>query len=214
MHILLVEDNKEICINLASLFRDLPYEFHYVEGVEKAVEYIYEHNVDLLLLDVSLRDGNGFDFYKNEAVTQKIKTIFLTARSFEDDIVYGLELGADDYITKPFSNKELVARINKVMNFHKTVIIDDITYDIKTSTLYKQGERIELTALESRILSLLFCNLNQIITRDFLIEKIWMWTGNDVSDNTITVYIKRLREKVGEDVIRTIRGMGYQINEK
>ncbi len=214
MHILLVEDNKEICKNLASLFQELPYEFHYVEGVEKAMEYIYEHNVDLILLDVSLQDGNGFDFYKNEVVKQKIKTIFLTARSFEDDIVYGLELGADDYITKPFSNKELVARINKVMNFHKTVIIDDITYDIKTSTLYKQGERIELTALESRILSLLFCNLNQIITRDFLIEKIWMWTGNDVSDNTITVYIKRLREKVGEDVIRTIRGMGYQINEK
>ena len=146
-----------------------------------------------------------------------IPTIFLTAKDDEDDIVKGLEMGAEDYITKPFSVRELIARINKIVIKKKQnsiLKIKDIEFDIDKMVVYKEGKEIQLTSLELKILHLLFLNLNKAVTRNYIIDKIWEWTGNDVNDNTVTVYLKRIREKLGSDIIVTIKGIGYRIDEK
>ena len=148
---------------------------------------------------------------------KNIPTIFLTAKDDEDDIVKGLEVGAEDYITKPFSIRELIARINKILlrNKKNSIIkVKDIEFDIDKMVVYRDGKEINLTSLELKILNLLFMNLNKVVTRNYIIEKIWEWTGNDVNDNTVTVYLKRIREKLVTDIIITIKGIGYRIDEK
>ena len=149
-----------------------------------------------------------------DIIKKKIPTIFLTARDDENDIVKGLELGAEDYITKPFSTKELIARINKVLSRGKNQIIHvkDIEFDMDKMQVYKAKKAVELSNIELKILHLLFLNLNKVVTRDEIIEKIWDWTGNDVNNNTVTVYMKRIREKLEEDIIVTIKGIGYRID--
>ena len=171
------------------------------------------------LFYISLPDGNGFDLYKNYIKKKEISTIFLTAKDDEDDIVKGLELGAEDYITKPFSTKELLARMNKIIlrkNKNTIIKIKDISFDIDKMVVYKENKPIELTSLELKILHLLFMNINKVVTRNEIIDKIWEWTGNDINDNTVTVYLKRIREKIKTDIIITIKGIGYRIdkNEK
>ena len=146
-----------------------------------------------------------------------IPTIFLTARDCEDDIVKGLNIGAEDYITKPFSSKELLARVNKIlMRFQKKNIIkiDNITFDIDKMILYKDGQKVDLTSLELKLINLLFTNVDKVVTRSMILDKIWEWTGNDVDDHTITVYFKRIREKIGDNVITTIKGIGYRLDDK
>lgn len=146
-----------------------------------------------------------------------IPTIFLTAKDEEDDIVRGLEMGAEDYITKPFSVRELIARINKIVLKKKknlVIKVKDIEFDIDKMVVYKNNDQIQFTSLELKILHLLFINLNKAVTRNYILEKIWEWTGNDVNDNTVTVYLKRIREKLGCDIITTIKGIGYRIDEK
>ena len=192
-------------------------------GVQTCALPIYDtrlfleyNTVDLIVLDISLPDGNGFTLYEKYIKNKKIPTIFLTARDDEDDIVKGLELGAEDYITKPFSTKELIARINKIVARSKQNLIlkvKDIEFDIDKMAVYKNKEQIQLTSLELKILSLLFSNINKVVTRNYIIEKIWEWTGNDVNDNTVTVYLKRIREKLNSDIIVTIKGIGYRIDE-
>ena len=139
----------------------------------------------------------------------------MTAKDEEDDIVKGLELGAEDYITKPFSTKELIARIQKVLLRQKknTIItVQNIEFDLDKMVVYKNKQELILTSLEIKILHLLFLNLNKVVTRNDIIDKIWEWTGNDVNDNTITVYLKRIREKLDTDIIKTIKGIGYRID--
>lgn len=145
----------------------------------------------------------------------KINTIFLTAKDDEDDIVRGLELGAEDYITKPFSTRELIARINRIIlkeNKNLVVKIKDIQFDIDKMEVFKNSTEVNLTSLELKILHLLFNNLNKVVKRDEIIEKIWEWTGNDVNDNTVTVYLKRIRKKLDSDIIKTIKGIGYRVD--
>ena len=153
--------------------------------------------------------GHKKGFYEKYIKEKNIKTIFLTAKDNEDDIVKGLQL-ADDYLTKPFSTKELLARINKIITKNNTnyIIVKDIKFDFNKMTVYKQDKQVMLTSLELKILQLLFNNLHRVVTRDYLIESIWNWTGNDVNDNTITVYLKRIREKIGNNIIKTIKGTG------
>ena len=169
-------------------------------------------NYDLMILDITLPDGNGIEFYKKN---NTIPTIFLSAKDDEETIVNGLELGAEDYLTKPFSSKELLARINRILlrNKKSEITIKDITFDYNSLIVKKNNEEIKLSSLELKILNLLFTNLNKIVTREMIIENIWNWTGNDVNDNTITVYLKRIREKLDTDIITTIKGIGYRINE-
>lgn len=219
MKILLVEDNELLAKGLIYSLEQKDYIVIHTVDISETLKIIEKERIDIAILDISLPDGNGFDLYKNYIKEKEISTIFLTAKDGEDDIVKGLELGAEDYITKPFSTKELLARMNKIIlrkNKNTIIKIKDISFDIDKMVVYKENKPIELTSLELKILHLLFMNINKVVTRNEIIDKIWEWTGNDINDNTVTVYLKRIREKIKTDIIITIKGIGYRIdkNEK
>ncbi|MFR8146182.1 MAG: response regulator transcription factor [Clostridia bacterium] len=219
MKILLVEDNELLAKGLIYSLEQKDYIVIHTVDISETLKIIEKERIDIAILDISLPDGNGFDLYKNYIKEKEISTIFLTAKDEEDDIVKGLELGAEDYITKPFSIKELLARMNKIIlrkNKNTIIKIKDISFDIDKMVVYKENKPIELTSLELKILHLLFMNINKVVTRNEIIDKIWEWTGNDINDNTVTVYLKRIREKIKTDIIITIKGIGYRIdkNEK
>lgn len=218
MNILLVEDTESIIKGLTYSFKQNKYNLISKLTIKDTKEYIANNSdIDLIILDITLPDGNGFELFENTIKKLNIPTIFLTAKDEEDAIVKGLNIGAEDYITKPFSTKELLARINKILlrSKKKNIIkIKDITFNTDKLEIYKNNKPIELTALELKIVNLLFINLNKLVSRNTLLDKIWEWTGNDVYDHTITVYFKRIREKIGTDIIKTIKGMGYRIDEE
>lgn len=219
MKILLVEDNELLAKGLIYSLEQKDYIVIHTVDISETLKIIEKERIDMAILDISLPDGNGFDLYKNYIKEKEISTIFLTAKDEEDDIVKGLELGAEDYITKPFSTKELLARMNKIIlrkNKNTIIKIKDISFDIDKMVVYKEEKQIELTSLELKILHLLFMNINKVVTRNEIIDKIWEWTGNDINDNTVTVYLKRIREKIKTNIIITIKGIGYRIdkNEK
>lgn len=217
MKILLVEDNKSITKALAYNLEQNKYKVLSVGNILEAQRILATEKIDLIILDISLPDGNGFDLYKEIKEKYGISTIFLTARDDENDIVKGLELGAEDYVTKPFSTRELLARINKILLRSKKkniVKIQDITCNLDKMCVYKGEMELTFSSLELKILMLLFTNLNKVITREYIIEKIWDWTGNDVYDNTVTVYMKRIRQKLGSPIITTVKGVGYRIDEE
>lgn len=217
MKILLVEDNEILAKGLIYSLEQKKYQVIYTLNVENTLKILKTEKIDLAILDVSLPDGNGFDLYKNNIKEKNISSIFLTAKDEEDNIVKGLELGAEDYITKPFSIKELMARINRIIlrNKKNTIIqVQNIKFDMDKMVVYRDNENVELTNLELKILNLLFLNLNKVVKRSEIIDKIWEWTGNDVNDNTVTVYLKRIREKIKTDIIITIKGIGYRIDSE
>lgn len=214
--ILLIEDEVDILNNLKDILEQNNYQVLSAKSLKESKEYL-EKNLDLIILDVTLPDGDGFEFYKMNIKQREIPTIFLTAKDLEDDIVKGLSLGAEDYITKPFLTKELLIRIKKIIDRHnKTNIIKikEFTFDTLNLRVFKNNTEIRLTSLETRLLFLLINNLNKTITREILLEYIWEWTGNDVNDNTLTVYFKRIREKLDSSIIITYKGIGYRINEE
>ena len=178
--------------------------------------------IDLILLDITLPDGNGFDFFKELKKKEDVPVIFLTARDEEIDIVKGLDLGAEDYIVKPFRVKELISRIKVALRRYNklsssTIECNGIILDTENMEVKKEGKSIELTSLEFKILLMLFTNKNKLVTREAILNKIWDLAGNFVNDNTLTVYIKRIREKLGDTdgkIIKTIRGVGYKVDGK
>lgn len=213
MKILLVEDNKSISDNLKYTFNINNMDLDVTNNIKSTKEYLEHNKPSLIILDVTLPDGNGFDLYKNDISKTNIPVIFLTACDIEENIVSALNMGAGDYITKPFRTLELIARINKILH-KKTIKIKDITIDMNKMIVTKNNEIINLTTLEYKILNLLIENINKVVTRERIIDSIWEWTGNDVNDNTITVYMKRIREKLNSDIIITIKGIGYRIDEE
>lgn len=217
MKILLVEDNEILAKGLIYSLEQKKYQVIHTLNVENTLKILKTEKIDLAILDVSLPDGNGFDLYRDNIKEKNISSIFLTAKYEEDNIVKGLELGAEDYITKPFSIKELMARINRIIlrNKKNTIIqVQNIKFDMDKMVVYRDNENVELTNLELKILNLLFLNLNKVVKRSEIIDKIWEWTGNDVNDNTVTVYLKRIREKIKTDIIITIKGIGYRIDSE
>lgn len=218
MNILLVEDNISIIKGLEYSFIKNNYNLINKTNIKDTTKYLLKNsNVDLLILDITLPDGNGFDFFEETIKPLNIPTIFLTAKDEEDDIVKGLNIGAEDYITKPFSTKELLARVNKILLRikKKSIIkIKDISFDMDKLVLYKNEKQVDLTALELKLVNLLFININKLVSRNTLLDKIWEWTGNYVDDHTVTVYFKRIREKIGTDIITTVKGLGYRIDEE
>ena len=215
MKILLVEDNETLAKGLVYSLEQNKYNVIHTLNIKDTINYLIDEKPDLIILDISLPDGNGFDLYNREISKRKIATIFLTAKDDEDDIVKGLELGADDYITKPFSTRELIARINRIIlkeNQKLIIKIKDIEFDIDKMVVLKNSKEVSLTSLELKILNLLFTNLNKVVKREDIIEKVWEWTGNDINDNTVTVYLKRIREKLDSDIIKTIKGIGYRVD--
>lgn len=214
--ILLIEDNESIAKALLYSLNQKGYDIVHKINVQDTLSFLEKEKVELIILDISLPDGDGFTLYEDTIKKLKIPTIFLTAKDEEDDVVKGLELGAEDYITKPFSTRELIARINKIILREKRNLIikvKDIKFDIDKMVVYKDEEKIDLTGLELKILHLLFVNLNKVVTRNYIIDKIWEWTGNDINDNTVTVYMKRIREKLKTKIIITIKGIGYRIDK-
>lgn len=212
MKVLLVEDNLNIRESLEYSFSTNKINLVSKSNVNDTVEYLEYNKVDIIILDVTLPDGNGFDLYKKYIQKKDIPTIFLTANDAEEDIVKAFEMGANDYITKPFRTLELIARLNRILN-KKIINIKDISFDMNKMIVYKNNEVVNLTSLEIKILNLLFNNLNKVVSRDKIIDSIWEWTGNDVNDNTVTVYMKRIREKLNSDIIVTIKGLGYRVDE-
>lgn len=217
MCILLVEDNESIAEGLVYAFKMNSYCLDYKTTMKDAIEYLNNNTPELIILDVSLPDGNGFNLYEDNIKKSQIPVIFLTARDDEDDIIKGLNLGAEDYMTKPFSTRELLARVNKIIlrNKNLSVIkVKDISFDLDKMVVNKNNIKVELSSLELKILHLLFINIGSAVSRNTILEKIWEWTGNDVDDHTVTVYLKRIREKLGTDIIITIKGIGYRIDEE
>lgn len=215
MKILLVEDDQAISKGLIYLFEKEKYEVFLAHNTKETKKRIEENDYDLAILDVFLPDGNGFDLFEDYLKDKKIPTLFLTAKDEENDIIRGLELGAEDYITKPFSSRELLVRIKKIMLRNKKnnrIKVKDISFDIDKMVVYKNEKPINLTSLELNLLFLLFTRINKVVTREQIIDKIWDLTGNDVNDNTVTVYLKRIREKLDTDIIITLKGIGYRID--
>lgn len=216
MQILLIEDNLTIIKGLTYTLKQNNYEVYACKNLLEAISYLKDNpKLNLIILDVTLPDGNGFTFFTDNLKSLNIPTIFLTAKDEEDDIVRGLEIGAEDYLTKPFSTKELLARINKVLlrQKHNSILkVGDISFDMDKMLVYKDTTKIELTPLELKLLHLLFLNLNKLVSRNTILDKIYEWTGNDVDSHTITVYFQRIRQKLGTDIISTVKGLGYRID--
>ncbi len=217
MSILLIEDNESIAEGLVYAFKKNNYNLVYKTTIKESVDYLNNNNPDLIILDVSLPDGDGFDLYENFIQEKNIPVIFLTARDEESDVVKGLNLGAEDYMTKPFSTMELLVRVNKVIlrNEKKSVIkVKDISFDLDKMCASRNNEIIDLSSLELKILNLLFINIGKVVSRETILDKIYDWTSNYVDDHTATVYLRRIREKLGTDIITTVKGIGYRIDEK
>ena len=216
MQILLIEDNLTIIKGLTYTLKQNNYEVYACKNLLEAISYLKDNpQLNLIILDVTLPDGNGFTFFTENLKTLNIPTIFLTAKDEEDDIVRGLEIGAEDYLTKPFSTKELLARINKILlrQKHNSILkVGDISFDMDKMLVYKDTIKLELTPLELKLLHLLFLNLNKLVSRNTILDKIYEWTGNDVDSHTITVYFQRIRQKLGTGIISTVKGLGYRID--
>jgi len=222
MKILLVEDDKNIIRNLTDFLKGEDFLVDAVTGQHGAIERIESERYDLLLLDISLSDGNGFAVCSAVKAKTDIPVIFLTASGDEYSVVAGLDMGADDYINKPFRPRELLSRIRSVLRrTGKTVSVvevDNIRVDTVKGTVSKSGTEIFLSALEYRLFLVFLNNRGIVLSRAKLLEEIWDIAGDYVNDNTLTVYIKRIRDKIEDDpqnptIIKTVRGLGYRIGE-
>ncbi len=218
--ILLVEDDKAIVVNLTEFLNTEGYTVRNVSGQSAAMKLLAQDKVDLVLLDVSLSEGNGFATCKAIKAEYDIPVIFLTASGDEYSTVTGFDLGADDYIPKPFRPRELVSRIKNVLrlagNTGKTVKLGDVVVDTEKGIAMKSNKDLFLSALEYRLLLVFINNRGIVLTRNQLLDAIWDVAGEYVNDNTLTVYIKRLREKIEDDptnpkIILTVRGLGYKV---
>lgn len=220
MKLLLVEDDQGIVENLTAFLKEENFEVKAVSGQKDAIQCLEEKKYDLLLLDVSLADGNGFAVCAAAKAITDIPVIFLTASGDEYSVVTGLDMGADDYIAKPFRPRELVSRMKSVLRrcgkTNALFKIGEISVDTVKGTVSKGGEELFLSALEYRLLLMFVNHRGEVLSRNRLLEEIWDIAGEFVNDNTLTVYIKRLREKIEDDpqkpvYIKTIRGMGYRL---
>lgn len=219
--ILLVEDDKTIVTNLTEYLNGAGYIVRSVSGQAAAMSALAVEKADLVLLDVSLAEGNGFSACSAIKSEFDLPVIFLTASGDEYSTVTGFDLGADDYIPKPFRPRELVSRIKNVLRLTggtgKTVKLGSVVVDTEKGTASKHNRDLFLSALEYRLLLFFINNRGIVLTRERLLDAIWDAAGEYVNDNTLTVYIKRLREKIEDDpadpqIILTVRGIGYKVD--
>jgi len=220
--ILLVEDDSSIISSLSSFLESEGFSVYAVGGQRDALKAVQEDSYDLMLLDVSLSDGNGFSVCKEVKALCSMPIIFLTASGDEYSTVIGLDLGADDYIAKPFRPRELVSRIKSVLRragkTSSIMELKDIKVDVDKAQVTKGGREVFLSALEYKLLLVFLSNKGTVLSRNRLLQEIWDIAGEFVNDNTLTVYIKRLREKIEDDpqnpaIIKTIRGLGYKAGD-
>ncbi|WP_353893017.1 response regulator transcription factor [Proteinivorax hydrogeniformans] len=204
-------EREGFCVNIASNLAQARKEF--AEGVYK-----------LILLDVMLPDGSGYDLCKEIRQESSIPIIFLTACDEEVNVVLGLDMGGDDYIAKPFRVRELISRIKAVLRRRSEdkptsyLKFNDIEVDLLKAQLLKDGQKVDLTPIEWKLITVFINNPNQVLTRSVILDKLWDQSGDFVDDNTLSVYIRRIRGKIEKDpsnpkLIQTIRGMGYKWNK-
>ena len=227
MKILLVEDDKTIASGIEYSLQQDHFSTVLCYDVASAKKVLAEEldQISLCLFDLSLPDGSGYELCKIVKEQSDLPVIFLTAMDEEVNVVMGLDMGADDYITKPFRIRELLSRIksvlrryNKQTQTNSVIDIDNVQINTLQAKVYKNGEEIILTALEYRLLLIFANHIGQVLSRNQLLEQIWDVAGDFVNDNTLTVYIKRLREKLEDNpksptLIQTIRGLGYKVGE-
>lgn len=218
--IFLVEDDRAIARNLVLLLRSEGFTVTHASTRSEAIAALAGNNFDLALVDISLPDGNGFTVCTEIKENQEIPVIFLTASGDEASVVTGLNMGADDYITKPFRPRELVARIKAALRksgrMGSVFEICGLHVNTTSGVVKKDDSEVYLSALEYRLLLVFISNPKSIITRSRLLDELWDAAGEFVNDNTLTVYIKRLREKIEDDpanpqIILTVRGTGYRL---
>ncbi|CAK7079822.1 DNA-binding response regulator [Tissierella sp. P1] len=223
--ILLIEDDENISFGIKTYLEKKDFQVEIGDTLAKGKEK-FKLSYDLIILDMNLSDGIGYEFFSFVKSKSHIPIIFLTVRDEDEEIVKGLDLGADDYITKPFKLSILESRINTVLRrVKRDNIVDDILFCkelklIKSQTkVYKDNEEINITGREYKLLEMFMENQNQTLTRERILERLWDIEGDFVNDNTLTVTIKRLREKVEGDynkpkIIKTIRGIGYRMGNE
>jgi DNA-binding response OmpR family regulator len=220
--IFLVEDDKAIAKNLILLLRSEGFTVSHAPTRNEAIAALEGNKFDLALIDISLPDGNGFTICTEIKETHDVPVIFLTASGDEASVVTGLNMGADDYITKPFRPRELIARIGTALRksgrLRSDFGIQGLHVDTTSGVVKKNGNEVFLSALEYRLLLVFISNPKSIITRGRLLDELWDAAGEFVNDNTLTVYIKRLREKIENDpanpqIILTVRGTGYRLGD-
>lgn len=221
-NILLVEDDRMIIENLTEFLKTEGFQVWSADGQEKAMKILRNQHFDLILLDITLAQGNGYSTCTQIKSHYEIPIIFLTALDDEFSVVTGLDMGADDYISKPFRPRELVSRMRTVLRRNsKTpnfLSCREIRIDPVKGIVKKRGEEIFLSALEYRLLLVFFQHRGMVMSRSMLLEEIWDIAGEYVNDNTLTVYIKRLRDKIEDNpqepkIIKTVRGLGYKMEE-
>ena len=219
--ILLVEDDRSIVSSLTEFLTREGFSVQSAPGQSGALSALEHEHFDVVLLDISLADGNGFAVCSAIKAEYRIPVIFLTASGDEFSTVTGFDLGADDYIPKPFRPRELVSRIKNILRLTgsagSVIALGDVLVDTVRGTAAKNGRDLYLSALEYRLLLVFLNNRGAVLSRAQLLEQIWDIAGEFVNDNTLTVYIKRLREKIEDDpqnpkLIRTVRGLGYRVD--
>ncbi|MBQ7170980.1 MAG: response regulator transcription factor [Clostridia bacterium] len=219
--ILLVEDDESIVSSLSAFLAGEGFETEHADGRRAALRRLGEETFDLVLLDVLLRDGDGFSLCREIRERYLLPVIFLTASGDEGSTVSGLELGAEDYVAKPFRPRELLSRIRGVLRRcgkeNRVIALGRVFVDTDRGAATKDGEPLPLSALEYRILLTFAQNKGKLLSRERLLDEIWDAAGDFVNDNTLTVYIKRLREKIEDDpaspsIIKTVRGLGYRVD--
>lgn len=224
MKILMIEDDEAIRTGLKYYLEQENFEVIEIDNGKDSLKILTDEDISICLLDVNLPDINGFDLFKKLKEIKDIPIIFLTANDLETSIVMGLDMGADDYVTKPFRARELISRIHNALRKKRqgtTNIIHfkNITVDLNGTRVLKDNKDVFLTALEYKIVLTFFLNPNVIFTREKILADIWDVNEEYVNDNTLTVYIKRIREKLEKDptnpeIIVTVRGIGYKLGEE
>lgn len=218
--VLLVEDDQAIVENLTGFLKEEGFRVKAVSGQTDALEALEEQEFALVLLDVTLAQGNGYSTCTAIKSRLDIPVIFLTALGDEFSVVTGLDMGADDYISKPFRPRELASRMKSVLRrsgkSQPVVKIGDLSVDMVKGTVEKSGKEVYLSAMEYRLLLIFLNHRGMVLTRSVLLEEIWDAAGEFVNDNTLTVYIKRLREKIEDNpaepkILLTVRGIGYRL---
>ncbi|MCI8544964.1 MAG: response regulator transcription factor [Bacilli bacterium] len=219
--ILIVEDEETIRVGLKYYLEAENFEIREASCAKEAIECIEKELFDLVLLDINLPDEDGYQTFQKIKKIKDIAIIFLTANDLEISIVRGLDMGADDYITKPFKARELVSRIKNVLRRNSkenssVITLQNIKIDMKQAKVFKNGVDVMLTALEYKILLILALNPNVVFSREKILADIWDVNEAYVNDNTLTVYVKRIREKIEDNpnepkIIETVRGIGYKV---
>ena len=225
LSILLVEDDATIAMGVEYSLKQDGFQVSLAYRLEEARELLKRQAFDLVLLDLGLPDGSGYELCKEIRAAGDTPIIILSARDEESSIVLGLDLGADDYLNKPFRLRELISRMKAVLRRRgpvesddRTLACGDVTVVAQQAKVYKNGREVLLTALEYRLLLALVANQGRVLTRAQILAQIWDVDEDFVNDNTLTVYIKRLREKLEDDpqnpaLIKTVRGLGYKAGD-